>query len=265
MKKILLYFNILMIILIILGIVLIVEQNQKEKTSTLMATPTPARAIPPKETDPINMTKDLPPSQRKTSVLLTAPLVKQLPELLNGCEITSLTMLLQYYGIKKDKMDLVPELIRDDTPIIKSKNGQILTWGDPNIGFVGDITGKKIGYGIYHEPLYQLLKTYIDTAVDLSGTSLSELEQKLSAGYPVVVWTTVNYSAPAENDWKSWSSPTGTIKATFKEHSVLLVGYDKDHVYLNDPLSGKKQVKVNKHIFLLGWTAMGKQAISYGN
>jgi uncharacterized protein YvpB len=55
----------------------------------------------------------------------------------------------------------------------------------------------------------------------------------------------------------------GDVRATFQEHAVLLVGYDKDHVYLNDPLSGQKQLQLEKSTFLPSWEALGKQAITY--
>lgn len=263
MKKTFIFCNLLLLVCILFFITLIIQQNKNKKTTPLFSAPTTTEPILQLQRNSNSQTKN--PIQKMESVLLSVPLVKQLPELRNGCEITSLTMLLQYYGVKKEKMELVPELIRDKTPIKKDKNGKILSWGDPNEGFVGDITGKSIGYGVYHKPLFLLLKNYIDSAIDLSGSSLNELELKLSKGSPVVVWTTVNYVAPAKKDWRTWKSPTGTVKATFKEHSVLLVGYDKDHIYLNDPLSGEKQVKVEKATFLSGWSAMGKQAISYGD
>lgn len=201
---------------------------------------------------------------RKSKMMLDAPLVNQLPELRNGCELTSLTMLLQYYGIKVDKMELVPELKKDPAPIVYNDGRLILSWGDPEVGFVGDITGRSIGYGVYNQPLFELLKRYIKTAVNLSGSDLETLENQLSTGAPVVVWTTVTYTNPPEKEWREWKTPEGkVIRATFKEHSVLVVGYDEKNVYINDPLSGGKQVAVDKQTFLSGWNALGKQAISY--
>ncbi|MDB4868437.1 MAG: peptidase C39-like family protein [Cohnella sp.] len=204
-------------------------------------------------------------AQSQSKAILSVSIIKQLPELKNGCEITSLTMLLQFSGVKISKLSLASELTLDKTPIQYGKNGQIMTWGDPNQGFVGDITGNKVGYAVYHKPLFHLLEQHIKSAVDLTGSSLSTLEHKLSNGYPIVVWSTANYSAPKDNQWVTWKSPTGTIKATFIEHCLLLVGYDQDYVFVNDPLTGKEQVKIKKSTFISGWNALGKQAISYGN
>ncbi|MHC2201172.1 hypothetical protein [Paenibacillus sp. PvR053] len=44
---------------------------------------------------------------------------------------------------------------------------------------------------------------------------------------------------------------------------VVLVGFNADHVYVNDPLTAKKAQKANKQTFIDTWITMGKQALSY--
>jgi len=200
---------------------------------------------------------------KKTSAMLDAPLVKQNPELPSGCEITALTMLLQFDGIQKDKMELLPKMETDPTPIRWAEDGSIAYWGNPNLGYVGDITGKKKGFGIYHAALFELLKKYIPEGIDLTRSSFDRLEQQIAQGIPVVVWTTITYTVPKEEQWVVWDSPLGPVKTTFQEHSVLLVGYDEGHVYVNDPLSGGIKVKIEKEQFISSWEAMGRQALSY--
>jgi uncharacterized protein YvpB len=195
------------------------------------------------------------------SIMLTAPLVKQNPELPSGCEITTLTMLLQFYGIKKDKMQLASEMKYDTTPMKTDANGNIVYWGNPNSGFVGSISGQAKGFGIYHTALIELLRKYIPTAVDLTQKSFDVLQRHIASGIPVEVWTTVDYLEPAA--WVEWDSPLGPIRTTFAEHAVLLVGYDKDNVYVNDPLSGKSSVRIDKSLFVQTWESMGSQAITY--
>jgi uncharacterized protein YvpB len=198
---------------------------------------------------------------RTASAMLTAPIISQNPELSNGCEITTLAMMLQYYGLKKSKLDLLPEMKYDQTPVKIDSNGKIIYWGNPNLGFVGDITGRSIGYGIYHTALMDLLKKYIPTAIDLTGKSFEVLENKIAEGIPVEVWTTINYEELV--NWIEWDTSIGPIRTTISEHAVLLVGYDKDNVYVNDPLSGLSQVQINKKLFIRTWEMMEKQAISY--
>jgi uncharacterized protein YvpB len=201
------------------------------------------------------------PKVRQASAMLTAPIISQYPELRSGCEITTLAMLLQFNGIKKSKMDLLPEMKYDKTPVVLDDKKKIVSWGNPNLGFVGDITGRTKGFGIYHTALIQLLNKYIPTAVDLTGKPFEQLEDKIAEGIPVEVWTTTKYQEVVE--WVEWQTSIGSLRTTFSEHAVLLVGYDKDNVYVNDPLSGLGQVKVNKARFIRTWEMMEKQAISY--
>lgn len=201
---------------------------------------------------------ELPP--KPASAMLDAPVVKQLPELPPGCEIVSLTMLLQYYGIEKSKMDLVQEMVKDPTPV-RWENGAIAYWGNPYTGYVGDVTGKSRGFGIYHTGLFPTLEANIPTAVDLTGSDFDAVERQIANGFPAVVWTTIDYNVPKK--WVSWDTPIGPIETTFMEHAVLLVGYDEQNVYVNDPLNGKKAQPIPKEQFLATWEALGKQALSY--
>lgn len=197
----------------------------------------------------------------KPSAMLSVNLVSQKPELYNGCEVSSLAMLLQYDGFEVDKMDLINQMKYDPTELETDENGDIISWGNPNTGFVGDITGKEKGYGIYHTALIGLLQDYIPSGIDLTNDDFGVLERQVSDGIPVVVWTTVNYSVP--DSWVEWETPLGPFQGTFLEHAVLLVGYDEDNVYINDPLSGASNVKIDKDQFTEVWKAMGSQAISY--
>lgn len=202
-----------------------------------------------------------PAEQPKLSAMLDAPVIKQYPELPSGCEVTSLAMLLQYAGIQKTKLELAEEMKKDETPLRFGDKGAIAYWGNPNTGFVGDVTGKARGFGIYHAALLPLLKTYIPAAVDLTGKPFEQLQQYVASGTPVLVWSTIDYAVPTQ--WVEWDSPQGPVKATFAEHAVLLVGYDETNVYVNDPISGKKGAAIGIAQFLAIWEAMGKQALSY--
>ncbi len=200
------------------------------------------------------------PTPKPLSVLIDAPIVKQLPELPSGCEITSLTMLLQFAGVKKGKMELVPEMKKDPTPIVYKGNA-IKSWGNPNVGFVGEISAKGKGFGVFHGPIMELLQSYVPSAVDLTGSAYEVLENQLATGVPLVVWTTINFAMP--DSWVEWDTADGKIVTTFMEHAVLLVGYDDVNVYVNDPLSGKKNMPIEKNRFIQVWEVMGKQALSY--
>lgn len=76
-------------------------------------------------------------TKEKAEVLLDVPLESQFdsPSLENGCEVTSLSMLLSFYGYETTKNQLAEQL--DYVPVFNADG----THGDPNEGFVGDISG----------------------------------------------------------------------------------------------------------------------------
>lgn len=197
----------------------------------------------------------------KESARLDTPVVEQNPELYNGCEVSSLAMLLQYKGIEVDKMTLADQIKKDTTPLVCDKDGNIISWGDPNNGFVGDITGKNEGYGVYNKPLTELLEKYMPgKSVDLTGKDVNSLYMSIQNGNPVVVWVTIDLKP--DEDFVTWECNGKEIKATFDEHAVLLVGYDKNYIYINNPYTGQKNEKISKDTFEAVWKSMGCMAVS---
>ncbi|PDY46951.1 C39 family peptidase [Bacillus pseudomycoides] len=197
---------------------------------------------------------------KKESVYLDAPMIFQLPELHNGCEVVSMTMMLKYHGHNVDKLTLAKQLPVDSTPMIKSA-GSILTWGDPSVGFVGDVTGASPGYSIDPAPLKRLLDRYTNSGIDLSGSDFSKIERLLAQGKPVVTWITASFSHPVSP--QSWKTLSGkVIQADFDMHVVLVTGYDNDYVYINDPLRRGKGAKILKSKFISSYNYMGKKALS---
>ncbi|WHY85909.1 C39 family peptidase [Neobacillus novalis] len=217
-----------------------IQQNHKRKTSS-----------------PENQTL-----QRKSKILLNVPLVKQNPELKYGCEIASLTMVLQFAGKKVDKLQLAKEIKKDNDPIKRDKKGNILSWGDPDQGFVGDMSGRNAGYAVFDKPIIDLMQKYLPgRSLNLTGKSFDAVLNQINNGQPVIVWTTGDYRLP--DRWEEWKHQDETIRTPLDLHAVVLVGYNEQSVYLNDPLSGKKSYPVKKEIFIPSWKALQKRAVSY--
>ncbi|WP_282937624.1 C39 family peptidase [Paenibacillus sp. RC67] len=188
--------------------------------------------------------------------------LSQLPVYYNGCEITSLAMLIDHVKLPYTREDLVNMLPMDETPLIVGERGDIEQWGDPNRGFVGDIMGNDMGYGVYNKPIEELLHQIdAEGVLNLTGGEFAAVEKQIAQDRPVIVWTTSNFE-PSES-WTEWHSQNGSIiEATFDEHAVLMVGYDQDYVYVNNPLNGEKAEKVAKQPFIESWEQLGKQAIT---
>ncbi|QQZ07757.1 C39 family peptidase [Heyndrickxia vini] len=201
--------------------------------------------------------------KRPTKKVLSAPVVKQFPELARGCEVTSLAMLLGDAGVKVSKMTLASKVKKDPTKY-KVKKGKKY-FGNPYYGFVGNIyTFKKPGLAVYHGPIASLASKYLPKRiVDLTGSSFDTVKDYVAAGHPVWVITTSWFRYVPSKYWTTWYTPHGKIRITYKEHSVLITGYDKKYVYFNDPMDGKKNRKKPLKQFIEGWKQFGNQAISY--
>ncbi|GGE40550.1 hypothetical protein GCM10011391_19150 [Pullulanibacillus camelliae] len=194
---------------------------------------------------------------------LNVPLIKQLPELPRGCEVTSLAMLLNYAGYSVSKETLAKQVKKDPTPY-KKTNGHV-HFGNPNHGFVGAMdTFDKPGLGVYHGPIAELAERYMgERVIDLTGKSFSTVLKQLAEGAPVWIINNTLFTKLSDTYWEKWSTPEGPIEITYKEHSVLVTGYDNQWIYFNDPLAGKKDRRIKRASFIEGWKQMGSQAISY--
>ncbi|HJV46032.1 MAG TPA: C39 family peptidase [Bacillota bacterium] len=201
--------------------------------------------------------------KKQEKIIVDAPIIEQMPELYNGCEIASVTMLLQHAGLKVNKFEVAKNTPRDDDPLVQTRSGDVLHWGNPNHGFVGSITGKsQKGYGIYNKPLQELIEKYLPKrSVNLTGKSFEEIEQQIQRGKPVVALSTTSFT-PAKK-WDTWKHKNERIKGTNELHAVLIVGFDSNSVYVNDPYTGEKARKINKNSFIQSWDSLGKQALSY--
>ncbi|MDM5195858.1 S-layer homology domain-containing protein [Bacillus hominis] len=196
----------------------------------------------------------------RSQVILNVPSIYQFPELHNGCEVVSLQMLVEHQiGRSLNKVAFAFEMPFDQTKLKNYKTSSQI-WGDPDVGFVGDVTGNTPGYSINPEPLKRLLDKYA-RGTNLTGNDFSVLEDYVRNGKPVVTWVTVALNNP--RPITTWKTPSGkTIYARMNTHAVVLTGVDDNYVYYNDPFYGTKNVKVSKSWFASIYNQMGKKALS---
>ncbi|EOO41861.1 hypothetical protein IKK_00546 [Bacillus mycoides] len=197
-------------------------------------------------------------SEMKESAMITeVPFIRQLPELPRGCEVTSLTMLLQHKGVQVDKMQLASEIHR-----VPFKQDGL--HGNPYEGFVGNIyTKAEPGYGVYNQPIFNLAEKYVpEKVINLSGRDVQDLYKVISSGSPVWVIINTTFKPLAESSFETWNTSSGKVKITYYEHSVVVIGYDQNFVYVNDPLANNPRKAVPRAEFEKAWEQMGKQAIT---
>lgn len=210
------------------------------------------------EKEPLGVTK-----KNGITLIKDVPLILQKPELDRGCEVTSLAMLLQHAGVDAGKMELAEKIKKVNTPY-KKENG-VYYYGNPNDGFVGDIyTFDNMGYGVYHGPVAELAEQYLPgQIVDMTGDTFEDILRKVEKGKPVWIIINADFKALPDSEFRTWNTPSGQVEITWKEHSVVITGFDKENVYFNDPLYNKKNRKMPLENFKAAWEQMGSQAITY--
>ncbi len=78
-----------------------------------------------------------------------------------------------------------------------------------------------------------------DKVKDISGCSIDTLFDYVKKGEPVVVWCVKNGNPTKKG--VTWTYPDGSGKFSelVGEHCAVLIGYDSNYVYLNDPSAGE--------------------------
>jgi len=180
--------------------------------------------------------------------------IMQKPTLPNGCEVTSLDIVLQYMGFSISKENL------SDNFLPKGPIGST----SPYAAFVGNPRYSS-GWYCYSPVIVKCANSYFNSicanyeAVDLSGSSVNDLFLELEAGRPVIVWATLSMGSPrTTSDWVV----NGKHYTRFTNlHCLVLTGYDKKNniVYIADPLRGN--VTYNLSTFESRYKSLFSQAV----
>jgi len=197
-----------------------------------------------------------------TNQLLDVPLEEQYGgevAMENGCEITALSMLLNYYGYGTDKNELV-ELL-DFVPLFEDAGKRI--HGNPHDGFVGNIYEGYEAMGVAVEPIAKVANEVVQDnqkVVANNDTSFDDLVRIFQTGTPVWVITTVDFQVPTEDDFRTWQTTSGEIEVSPLCHAVVITGVDEENVYVNDPYGYKNRV-VDRTDFEEIYQLMGSESL----
>ncbi len=183
----------------------------------------------------------------------------QYPQLPTGCESVAATMVLNYYGVDIKAEEFAESWLVCDGNFYR-KNGK-LYGPDPKKAFVGDPFSEN-SYGCYADVITAAVNNNCNslTAETLNGCSIEELcKDYIDNGKPILVWATMGMAEPKKG--RSWYLDDGT-KFTWLsgEHCLVLVGYDSEYYFFNDPQLGST-VAYEKEISQARFEAMGSQAV----
>ena len=186
-----------------------------------------------------------------TSMNLGLSVVLQRPSLPTGCEITSLTSVLNYYGF-----DVSKETMADD----------YLDYGYTNFfeHFIGNPYSDG-GWGCFAPVITNAANKYLMdvgselTAYNISGSSFDDILAYVASGHPVVIWNTISMSYPYVSE--IWYINGEQFLWMVPEHCVVLYGYDveSNEAYVADPWDG--DVVRDLSLFASIYKAMYAQAV----
>lgn len=195
------------------------------------------------------------------SVQLDVPFHHQLedPPLINGCEVTALAMLLNYYGVDVSKNTLAEQIatvpVEDDAGFK----------GDPNEGFVGDMSDEVWAMGVFVSPVADLANQYVPTGyavVASEATDLDDLLEQVALGQPIWTLVTVDFIPPTDEDYILWPTRNRDLYLTPSTHAAVITGFNERFIYVNDPLENKNRA-ISREQFAETFNEMGKQSLYF--
>ena len=179
-------------------------------------------------------------------VKIEVPYIDQSVGFPTGCESVSAVMLLRYLGSSLSVEEFIDRYL---DKVDFEKRGDDLWGADPWKKFCGNPYAED-GFGCYAPVIKRALeRAFREQALpykvyDETGTSMERLRAEyIDRGMPVIFWACINMLEPVTGpQWKLFDSGE-TFTWISNEHCMLLVGYDEDGYYFNDPYENNGVVR----------------------
>lgn len=186
--------------------------------------------------------------------------IMQLPELPNGCEATSLAILLKHHGIAADKVELFEDYFPRGE--IHVEDGKIFG-PDPEEAYGGDAASEDGGWYCFEEPVAEAGNAYLQEhgyqlqVVTMTGIGREELDAFLSEGNAAAVWVTLDFEEPERSSLEWICSDGFSFHPYTNLHCVVAAGKENGAYRILDPLEGEYMVE--EEVFWQIFTAMGSR------
>lgn len=191
--------------------------------------------------------------------LIDVPNSCQYPELPTGCESVAATMVLQYYDVNITAEEFADSWLSCSDNFYSS--GNKLYGPDPNDVFAGNPFNEN-SYGCFASVIVKAVNNHSTEckAEKITGKSLNRLcEEYIDNGKPLCIWATMGMKESKKG--RQWYLQNGSLYTWISsEHCLVLVGYNDDYYFLNDPMSGST-VAYQKNIVEKRFKELGSQAV----
>ena len=157
-------------------------------------------------------------------------------------------MLLQYLGYDISVDEFIADYL--EMKAFEEREGQLFG-ADPNLYFCGSPYDKD-SFGCYAPVICKALEKAIGDKYETrneTNTSVDELIRKyIDADMPVIFWACINMREPIVGpEWKLFDSEE-VFTWISNEHCMLLVGYDEEGYYFNDPHENRGLIRYEKEL-----------------
>ncbi|MDE6425365.1 MAG: C39 family peptidase [Ruminococcus sp.] len=229
------------------------------------------------ETETINITSTVETETQpvtkpvRKKIMIDVPFYSQ-SDYPTGCELVSTSMMLAFLGFDIKAGELIEKGYLNAVDITKDSYGR-KHGGDPDKVFIGN-PEKNTGYGCHSGAVTYALNKYLTPQehkfnkkyeiTELKGMELDEIcAQYISEGVPVIMWASIDMKPTFINLSNSWIIDKTGERYLWKsnEHCLVLVGYDEENYYFNDPLA-EKNTPYMKRLVERRYGEMGSQAIA---
>lgn len=174
------------------------------------------------------------------------PELFQYPSMPAGCEIYSLTAVLQAMGHDADPDSIVANQLPFD---VEGDDYASAFWGDPYWSGEGMPPAIMAAGNAFLEE-----SGASERFANITGTDFDELASKASSGTPVLVWTTLDFEDPCFDESLEANSFYDL------EHCVVLLGVEGHRACIMDPTQG--YVTVNYSWFKYLYEQCGSMALA---
>lgn len=187
-------------------------------------------------------------------------LILQKPEFPNGCEITSLTMLLQMYGYHPSVDLLYDQYLAKGEVTLQDG---MLFGPDPEMAYGGDARSEDGGWYCYEQPLAQAGNNYLISLgkeavlVGMQGITIEQLDELVNQG-PVVCWVTIGFEAPLYSTLV-WNTGMRTFQPLRNLHCLVVRAKTIDGYAVLDPLRGSYTVE--EMVFQNSFASVGSRVV----
>ena len=178
-----------------------------------------------------------------------------------GCESVSAVMLLQYLGYDISVDTFIEQYLEKEN--FEEREG-VWYGPDPRTHFCGSPYDED-SFGCYAPVICKALEKILGDAYEVSDRTGTEIDillrEYIDREMPVIFWACINMREPITGPQWKLKENGETFTWISNEHCMLLVGYDEEGYYFNDPYDNNGVIRYPKDVVKDRYKAQHMQAV----